>query len=63
MNIPEVRIRADYLDIELNQAPLASRNPQQLKLYNILTLAQNIQLWLIVGLAFKSLITNFTSIA
>ena len=39
MDVPEGRIRADHLDIELDQAPPASRRPQQLKLYNLLTLA------------------------
>ena len=63
MDIQEGRIRADHLDIELDQAPPASQEPQQLKLYNMLTLAQKIQLWLIVGLSLGSLITNFTSIA
>ena len=63
MDVPEGWIRADHLDIELDQAPLVSREPQQLKLYNMLTLAQKIQLWLIVGLSLESLITNFTSIA
>ena len=63
MDVPEVRIRADHLDIELDQASPASSEPQQLKLYNILTLAQKIQLWFIVGLLLGLLITNFTSIA
>ena len=63
MDGPEGRIRADHLDIELDQASSASREPQQLKLYNMLTLAQKIQLWLIVRLSLGSLITNFTSIA
>ena len=51
MDIPEGRIRADHLDIELDQALLASRELQQHKLYNILTLAQKIQLCLIVVLS------------
>ena len=33
------RIRKDHLDIELDQASPASREPQQLILYNMLTLA------------------------
>ena len=56
MDVTESRIRADHLDIELDQAPSTSREPQQLKLYNMLTLAQTIQLWLIVGLIAR--ITN-----
>ena len=63
MDVQEGRIQADYLNIELNKAPLALREPQQLKLYNMLTLAQKIQLWLIVGLSLGPLITNFTIIA
>ena len=63
MDIPESRIRADHLDIELDQAPLASREPQQLKLYNMLTLTQKIQHWLIVGLFLESRINNFIYIA
>ena len=63
MDGPDGRIRADHLDIELDQSPPASRKPQQLKLYNMLLLAQKIQLWLIVGLSLGSLITNCTSIA
>ena len=52
MDIPESRILADYLDIELDQALPTLREPQQFKLYNMLTLAQKIQLWLIVGLSW-----------
>ena len=60
---PEGRCRADHLDIELDQAPPALRELQQLKQYNMFTLAQKIQHWLIVGLSLGSVITNFTSIA
>ena len=63
MDIPEGRIRADRLDIELNEAPLTSNEPQRVNLYNMATLPQKIQLWLIVGLFLGSLITNLTSIA
>ena len=63
MEIPEGRIRADRLDIEFSQAPLISNEPQRVKLYNMATLPQKIQLWLIVGLSLGSLITNLTSIA
>ena len=62
-DIQEGRIRADRLDIEFNQAPLPSHEPQRVKLYNVATLPQKIQLWLIVGLSLGSLITNLTSIA
>ena len=63
MDIPDGRIRADRMDIEFNQAPLISNEPQRVKLYNMATLPQIIQLWLIVGLSLGSLITNLTSIA
>ena len=63
MDIPEGRIRADRLDIEFNQARLPSHEPQSVKLYNMATLPQKIQLWLIVGLSLGSLITNLTFIA
>ena len=63
MDIPEGRIRAESLDIEFNQTSLISNEPQRVKLYNMATLPQKIQLWLIVGLSLGSLITNLTSIA
>ena len=63
MDIPEGHIRADRLDIEFDQAPLSSNKPQRVKLYNMATLPQKIQFWLIVGLLLGSLITNLTSIA
>ena len=40
MDFPEGRIRADHSDIELARVAPASREVQQLKLYNMLTLAQ-----------------------
>ena len=63
MDISEGRIRADRLDIEFNQVPLTSNEPQRVKLYNMARLPQNIKLWLIVGLSLGSLITNLTFIA
>ena len=63
MDIPEGRILADRLEIEFNQVPLTSNEPQRVKLYNMATLPQKIQLWLIVGLSLGSLITNLTFIA
>ena len=62
MDIPEGFIQADRLDIEFNQVPLNSNEPR-VKLYNMATLPQNTQLWLIVGLSIGFLITNLTSIA
>ena len=63
MDIPEGRIRADRMDIEFNQVPLTSNEPQRVKLYNMATVPQKIQLWLIVCLSLGSLITNLTFIA
>ena len=63
MDIPEGRIRAERLDIKFNQAPLISNEPQRVKLYNMATLPQKIQLLLIVGPSLGSLITNLTLIA
>ena len=63
MDVPEGRIRADRLDIKFDQAPLPSLEPQRVTLYNMATLPQKIQLWLIVCLSLGSLITNLTSIA
>ena len=44
MDIPEGRIRADRLEIEFYQATLTSNEPQRVKLYNMATLPQKIQL-------------------
>ena len=63
MDVPEGKIHAGRLDIKFDQAPPASREPQRLKLYNMATLPQKIQLWLIVCLSLGSIITNLTSIA
>ena len=63
MDIPEGRIRAERLDIEFNQAPLNSNELQHVKLSNMATLPQKIQLWQIVGLSLGFLIINLTSIA
>ena len=58
MDIPEGRIRAERLDIDFDQALHNSHEPQRVKLYNMATLPQKIQLWLIVCLSLGSLITN-----
>ena len=42
MDLRECRIRADRLNIEFNQAPLTSIEPQRVKLYNLATLPQKI---------------------
>ena len=54
MDIPKGRLLADHLDIEFNQAPFISNEPQRVKLYNISTLPQKIKLWLIVNLLLGS---------
>ena len=63
MNVLKSQIRADHLNIEIDQAPLTSNKQQQLKLYNILTLFKKIQLLYIVGVFLVSIITNFIYIA
>lgn len=50
MIVQERRIRAEHLDIKLDQAPLNLLKPQLLKLYNMTTLLQKIKLWWIVFL-------------
>ena len=62
MDVLENRILENNLNIELDQAPPASRVPHQLNLYTMLTLAQKIQLWFIVRLFHGLRIINFTSI-
>ena len=60
MDISEFLIRADRLDIDVNQSPLFSNKPQGVKLNNMATLPQMIQFWLIVALSLGSLISNLT---
>jgi hypothetical protein len=56
------RIRAENIDIELGEQAV-QRDIQRLKLYNVASLPQKIQLYIIIGLSLASLISNFTSIA
>ena len=63
MDIQEGRIRSNRLGIEFNQVQCTSNMPQRVKLYNMATLPQKIQHWLIVGFSLNTLITNSTSIA
>ena len=65
MDIPKGRIRAERLDIDFDQALHTPHEAQRVKLYNMATLPQKIQLWLIVivCLSLGSIITNLTSIA
>ena len=58
MDIPEGRIRVERLDIEFNQSPVTVNAPQRVKLYNMATLAQKIQMWLIVAISSFSILTN-----
>ena len=62
MDVPDGRIRATNLDIELDSFINKTTETQKLKLYNVATLPQKIQLWLIVNLSVALLITNLTSI-
>ena len=63
MDIVEGRIRAERLNIEFNQSSLTSHEPQRVKLYNIATLAKQIQMWLIVAISSFSILTNLISFA
>lgn len=61
-------LKANQLEIKIDDAPLNIPNKpeettQKLKLYNVATLPQKIQLWIIVLLSLLSLISNFVSIA
>ena len=63
MDILDGPIRADCLDIEFNQAPLTSNEPQRVKLYNMATLPQRNSTLADNGSFLGSLIINLTSIA
>ena len=63
MDEPDARIRATNLDIELDSFNNKTPEAQKIKLYNVATLPQKIQLWLIVVLSVASLGTYITSIA
>jgi len=61
-------LKADQLEIRIDDSPITSpikpeATTQKLKLYNVATLPQKIQLWIIVLLSLLSLISNFVSIA
>ena len=62
MDVPEGRLKADHIEVDFDTR--TERNdPQKIKLYNMATFPQKIQLWLIVFLSLASLISNLTSIA
>ena len=63
MDIPNGPIQAERLDIEFNQSPVTPNEPQRVKLYNMATLAQKIQMWLIVAYTCFSILTNLISFA
>ena len=63
MDIPEGPIRAERLDIEFNQSSVTPNKPQCVKLYNMASLAQKIQMWLIVAISSFSILTNLISFA
>ena len=62
MDVPDGRLIAKHLEIDLDSQQRQSET-QKLKLYNMATFPQKIQLWLIVFLSLASLISNLTSIA
>ena len=62
MEVPDGRLIAKHLEIDLDPSPKPSETPK-LKLYNMATFPQKIQLWLIVFLSLASLLSNLTSIA
>ena len=62
MEVPDGRLIAKHIEINLDPQPRQSET-QKLKLYNMATIPQKIQLWLIVFLSLASLISNLTSIA
>ena len=63
MDMPDGHIRAERLDIEFNQSSVTPNEPQRVKLYNVATFAQKIQMWLIVAISFFFLLTNLISFA
>lgn len=63
MDQVDSHIRAEKLDIEFNQINNKTPETKKIKLYNVATLPQKIQLWLIVVLSVASLVTNITNIA
>ena len=64
-DLPEGRITADRIDIEL-EAPISqprTTETQKLKLYNMPCLAEKFKLWIIVVLSVCSLFSNICSFA
>ena len=61
MEVPDGRLIAKHLEIDLDPQLRQSETPK-LKLYNMATFPNNIQLLLIVFLSLASLISNLTSI-
>ena len=62
MEVPDGRLIAKHIELDFDPQPRQSET-QKLKLYNMATFPQKIQLWLIVFLSLASLISNLTSIA
>lgn len=64
MEVPDGKLIAKHIEIDLD-IPVQQKqsDTQKLKVYNMATFPQKIQLWLIVFLSLASLITNLTSIA
>ena len=60
MDQPDGHFRAERLDIQIDEPiiPKSNRDIPKLKLYNMNSLPQKIQLWLIVFLSLGSLLSN-----
>lgn len=63
MDEADGRLKATNIDIEFEAPPYKPDEKQKLKIYQVATLPQKIQLWLIVFLSLASLLSNLTSIA
>ena len=62
MEVPDRRLIAKQIEIDIDLKPRQSKT-QKLKLYNMATFSQKIQLWVIVFLSLASLTSNLTLIA
>ena len=64
MEVPDGKLIAKHIVIDLDiPVQQTQSDTQKLKVYNMATFSQKIQLWLIVFLSLASLITNLNSIA
>lgn len=65
MDVPDTRLKADHIEIEIGEEHYTphTASSKKVKLYQVTSLPQKIQLWLIVGLSIGSLLSNLTSLA